>query len=504
MTQIDSSESVLESSNDFDEIVEIIIVGSGFGGLGMGARLKQTRHDSFLILERADDVGGAWRDNTYPGAACDVPSPLYSFSFRPNPDWTSLFAPGREIFEYLQATAREEGLMEHIRFNTPMTSAKWNAAENVWIVKSRERTFKCRYLITATGHLSDWKIPDLAGKDDYQGDVFHSAAWRHDVSLSGKKVGVVGSGASAIQVIPEIAKSAERLVVFQRSPAYVVPRREQSFDIAQRRMFRRNPAELDALRESLFWLLEQSFAQRLAVPRFIDEVAMTAKRHLESQISDTELRAKLTPNYTVGCKRVLMSNTYYPALSQDNVHVESAAAASFTRTGLTSTAGNSFDLDVVIFATGFEAAQPPYAELVYGVGDISLADRWNRGMQAFASTTVSGFPNLFLINGPNTSLGHNSAVFIIEAQLEYILGAIEHATEKGMATLEVRADAEERYAGSIDEAGKHTVWLEGGCQNWYTDHRSGRLTLIWPDYAYAFRDRNGVFSADAYSERLRA
>jgi cation diffusion facilitator CzcD-associated flavoprotein CzcO len=478
--------------------VDVLIVGTGFAGLGMGMKLKRQGDMTFHILERESDVGGTWRDNVYPGVACDVPAPLYSFSFKPNPNWSALFAPGPEIQNYLRDCARDEGLLEHISFNTPMTDARWDAEAELWVVKSEDQIFKAKYFISALGHLSDFELPQLPGLNTFKGDIFHSAAWRDDVSLAGKRVGVIGSGASAIQIVPEVAKVAETLVVFQRSPAYVRPRPVLAFNEEDRRTFNRSPSELAALRERLFWYIEQAFVQRLGVPQFIEEATANALRHLEKQVADPALRKKLTPNYAIGCKRVLTSNDYYPSLTQPHVHVEPYAAASLSETEVISAAGNRFELDAVVFATGFEAIEPPHAELIHSGAGTSLAKRWEQGMQAYASTTVSGYPNLFIINGPNTASGHNSTLFMIESQIEYILGAFKYARDHQIKSLDVSLQAEEAYVKEMDALSEHTVFVSGGCHNWFVDPRSGRNTVKWPDFCYAFRDRNGTFSPNEF------
>lgn len=480
-------------------LVDVTIVGAGFAGLGMAIRLKRQGVMSFQVLERAADLGGTWRDNTYPGVACDVPSPFYSFSFKPNPDWSTLFAPGQEIQDYLQRCAAEEGLTDHLRFNAPMTDARWDATEKRWTVRSNDDIFESRYLIVAAGHLADWSLPDIPGLADYGGDVFHSAAWRNDVALEGKRVGVIGSGASAIQIVPEVAKIARELVVFQRSPAWVRPRPFMQLTEADRRAFKRSPQELAALRERLYWLLEQNFAARIAIPKFIEEAEANSLAHLERQIADPVLREKLTPHYAIGCKRVLNSNDFYPSLTQPHVHLEPHAAASFTPTGVVSAAGNSFELDAVVFATGFDAVRPHYAELVHSDAGAKLADQWTMGMQAYASTAVNGFPNMFIVNGPNTASGHSSSVFMIEVQIDYIMGALDYARDHQVQALEVKAEAEERYVDEIMSASEHTVFVNGGCHNWFVDPRSGRNTVKWPDFCYRFRDQYSEFSPAEYA-----
>lgn len=475
----------------------IVIIGAGFAGLGMGIQLKRRGEDDFLILDRGADVGGTWRDNTYPGAACDVPSHLYSFSFRPNPDWSSVYSPGPEIQQYLQTCADEEGLRPHLRLETTMEDASWSAEEG-WRVTTDRGVFTSDHLIVCTGHLADEHLPGVPGLETFTGEAFHSARWDERADLTGKRVGVVGTGASAIQLIPEVVKVASEVVVFQRTPAYVIPRRERPYTEGEKRMFRRDPDAIRALRAELFWSGENTFAQRRGIPQFLEQGRRLALSHLAAQVPDPELRERLTPHYDPGCKRVLISNTYYPALVDPKTTLESSALARVEAGSAVAASGASYDLDVLVFATGFEAAVPPFARHIHGRDGVALSEQWDEGMQAFHSTTVHNFPNMFSINGPNTSLGHNSIVYIIESQIEYILGALDHLRANDLQVLEPTAEAEEEYVERIDRGAAGTVWTSGGCESWYLDPRTGRLTLIWPDSGAAFRQENSVFSPEGY------
>ncbi|MFC7411320.1 flavin-containing monooxygenase [Hydrogenophaga atypica] len=483
---------------------DLLIVGAGFGGLGLGIRLKRRGQHGFLIIERADDVGGTWRDNHYPGVACDVPSHLYSFSFRPNPNWSQVFSPGGEIQQYLRDCAREEGLLPHIRLGTTMLDARWDEDEGQWRVDTSRGLITCRVLIACPGHLADEHLPDIPGLADFQGEIFHSARWNHGVELQGKRIGVVGSGASAIQVVPEMAKLASELVVFQRSAPYIIPRANRCYTEAEKRLFARDPSVMERLRSELFWTGEYNFAQRRNLPRFVSEAKALALGHLGTQVSDATLRQALTPDYEIGCKRVLISNDYFPALTRENVRLEASALARVEGSVAISARGERFELDVLVCATGFEATRPPFAKLIHGRDGVNLDDHWSRGMQAYDSIAVHGYPNLFIINGPNTGLGHNSVVYIIEAQVDYILGALDHAGQNGLAVLEADAQAEADYMDALDTRAQGTVWLAGGCKSWYVDERSRRLTLVWPDYAYAFREANGRFHPEGYRSRAEA
>ncbi|OLF53915.1 flavin-containing monooxygenase [Pseudomonas chlororaphis] len=478
---------------------EIVIIGTGFAGLAMGAQLKRHGHHDFIIVERAGGIGGTWRDNTYPGAACDVPSHLYSFSFRPNPHWSSLFSPGPEILAYLKETAHDEGLLPHISFSTNVEDAIWDQTDKVWKIHTSRGELACRYLITGTGHLADESLPNIPGLEAFKGEVFHSARWPHEAQTRGKRIGIVGSGASALQIVPELAKDAEHLVVFQRTPPYVIPRVDRPYSDVERRVFQRDPSTMREHRNELFWYLESTFASRRAVPRYLAETRHIARAHLERQVPDEALRAKLTPDYTVGCKRVLISNTYYPTFLRDNVQLEASALAKVEHGKAVAASGASHDLDMLIFCTGFETAQPPYAALIRGHDGQPLSQAWAQGMEAFASTTVHGFPNLFMVNGPNTGLGHNSIVYIIEAQVDYILGALDWAKQSGQQVMEVSAHAQAEYVNRMQELAEGTVWLSEGCKSWYVDPRSGRLTLVWPNFAHDFRHRNGRFDPTPYT-----
>lgn len=475
----------------------IIIIGAGFGGLGMAIPLKRRGDDDFLIIERAGDVGGTWRDNTYPGAACDVPSHLYSFSYKLNPEWSSVFSPGWEIQEYMRRCATEEGLEPHLRLNTNMEDARW-MDEGYWQVTTNNGVYTADYLITGTGHLADEHFPDIPGLDGYTGHKFHSARWDHSVDLTGKRVGVVGTGASAIQIIPEMVKTAGEVVVFQRTPAYVIPRQERTYTEGEKRMFARDEQTMRDLRSELFWGGENQYAQRRAVPQFLEAAKKMALDHLGAQVSDPVLRENLTPKYEPGCKRVLISNTYYPALQDAKTTVEFSALDHFDGDRAVAASGASYDLDAIVFATGFEATEPPFATVVHGRGGQSLSEHWQAGMQAYDSIAVHDFPNMFIINGPNTSLGHNSIVYIIESQVEYILGALDYAQVHGITAMEPTKEAEDAYVDAIQQGASGTVWIDGGCQSWYVDQRSGKLTLIWPDFGYAFRDKNSEFSPAGY------
>lgn len=480
------------------EEVDTIIVGSGIGGLGMGIRLARETERSFLILERALDVGGTWRDNTYPGVACDIPSHLYSFSFRPKSDWGQFYATGAEILKYLKDSARQEGLLPNLRFGTEVMEMRWQPDSARWELETTTERYRCRVLVVAAGRLSEPQIPEIPGLADFAGPVFHSSAWDHSVDLAGARVGVVGTGASAIQIVPNIAGVAQSVVLFQRTPAYVVPRADRAYSDAEMRLFARVPGTIERLRSQLFWDAEAGFAKRIGFSAAVAEFRDVALGHLASQVADRELRARLTPAYEIGCKRVALSDEFYPALSSGAVRLEPSAIESLQGDRATAASGADYQLDVLVCATGFHTTRPPFATRVFGRGGHALSEHWREGMVAHASTTVAGFPNLFVIDGPNASLGHNSAVHMIETQIAFILGALDYLEIMNAEVLEVLKEAEDAWVSELDRRSASTVWLTGGCSSWYVDDRSDRLTLLWPDFAFAFRDEVGTFDPRGY------
>lgn len=480
--------------------VGTVIVGAGFAGLGMGIRLARRGERSFVILERSGEVGGTWRDNRYPGVACDIPAQLYSYSFRPNPDWSASYAPGAEIQQYLRTAAAQEGLLPHLRLGTALQDAAWDAGTVRWRLQTSGGPLTADVLVLACGRLTEPRIPDVPGLDGFGGDVFHSARWRDDVPLAGRRVAVVGSGASAVQLVPHVAAAARQLVVLQRSAPYLVPRGTRRTTDAERALLHRDPEEAHRRRAEQFWRLEEAFAQRTDDGAGRAAAKDVALGHLRTQVPDPDLRERLTPTYEIGCKRVLLSDDYYPALQRPSVRLVPSAIAAVDATGVIAADGSRHDVDVIVLATGFRAAHQPYARLVRGLGGVTLAEHWREGMTSFASTAIAGFPNLFVLDGPNGGLGHNSAVFMIETQIEYVLAALAHRTG-GAPVLALRPDAEAAYTEALDEAAATTVWTTGGCTSWYLEPGNGRLTLLWPDFAHAFRDRFGEFDPQHYEVR---
>ena len=473
-----------------EQVVDVVVVGAGFAGIGTAVQLARRGRESFVVLERAAELGGTWRDNTYPGVACDIPSHLYSFSFAPKPDWSRVFAPGAEIQQYLRDCAREEGVLPHLRTGAEVTGADWDGS--AWRVVTSRGTWRARVLVMAVGRLSEPRVPDLDGLADFGGDVVHSSRWRGGGAFAGRRVGIVGTGASAVQIVPALAREAAGVVVFQRSAPYVVPREDRAYSDAERRAFTADPALARGLRAELFDRFDEGIAARRTSGPEVGELRRRALDHLAAQVPDPALRAVLTPDYEVGCKRVLLSDDWYPALQRPDVVLEPAALQHLEAGVAVAANGARHPVDALVLATGFLSTTPPFAARVRGRDGLSLAEHWAQGMVSFASTVVHGFPSMFVLDGPNASLGHNSAVHMIETQIGYLLGALDHLVHDP-APLEVTRDAERAYTAEVDELSASTVWLRGGCRSWYVDERSGRQTLLWPASGRSFAERNGTF-----------
>jgi cation diffusion facilitator CzcD-associated flavoprotein CzcO len=476
----------------------VIIVGTGFAGLGMAARLKRAGMDDFLILERAGDVGGTWRDNTYPGCACDVPSALYSFSFAPNPEWSNTYSPQPEIWAYLRKVAADEGLLPHIRFDHTVEGARWDDDRRVWTVETNAGPFEGQVLIAGLGPLSEPSLPDIEGIDSFAGTVFHSAQWDHDHDLKGRDVAVIGTGASAIQFVSRIQPEVGHLTLFQRTPPWVMHRTARPIKPLERFAFRHIPGALALARAFVYTVRELTAVGFTRRPSILKRGEKLARAHLHAQVEDPELRAKLTPDYTLGCKRVLLSNDYYPALTQPNVTVETSGIARITPTSIITRDGAEIPTDTIILGTGFHVTDIPAAHSIWGRDGVKLADQWSDSAAAYLGTAVDNFPNLFFLVGPNTGLGHSSIVYMIESQVAYVLDALKTMDRLGASTVEVRPEALAAYNEDVQAKVAGTVWNTGGCQSWYLDAH-GRNTSLWPDFTFAFRCRTRRFDPKHYA-----
>ena len=472
------------------ETADILIVGTGFSGLCMAIKLQAQDTRNFLILDEATEVGGTWRDNHYPGCACDIPSHLYSLSFAPKPDWSRMYPSQQEIFGYMRAVADRYNLRPNIRFGAKIAAARWDDTRSLWSVRAEDgRLFEGRVLACGMGGLHVPLIPDYPGSKIFAGPQFHSAAWRHDVDLTGKRVAVIGTGASAIQFVPEVAKVAAKLHVFQRTPPWILPRPDYAFSEKQLRRLK-HPL-LRRLFRTWIYLL-----QEMRAPAFLGNQSLAkagqkmAMQHIASQIKNPALRQKVMPDYVMGCKRVLLSNDYYPALAQPNVDVVTHPIAEILPDAVITEDGKTREIDVIIYGTGFHTTDALSNLDITGCHGLTLAEAFADGMHAYNGVTVPGFPNLFLMMGPNTGLGHNSMVVMIESQVRYIVSVIRLMRRRGWRAAMVQPAVEEAYNTWLQRRLSHTVWQTGGCKSWYQD-RNGKNTTLWPGLTleYVWRTR---------------
>lgn len=467
--------------------VDTLIVGTGFAGMAAAHKiLSDNKAADVVLIERAGDVGGTWRDNTYPGAACDVPSNLYSFSFAPRPYWSNNFARQPEIFDYLRSVADDFGMRERTVFDCELADARWDLLTSRWFVKTSRGAISAKVLVAATGTLSNPSLPNVAGIEEFSGTMFHSARWDHTFDPSGKRIAVVGTGASAIQFVPELADPATHLTVFQRTPGWIIPRLDRRVGKLEQSLYKALPATQKIARGGLY-LYRETYVVALARFTFLLPLfKLLAKSQLRKQVKDPVLRKKLTPSFTIGCKRMLLSNTWLATLVRPDVTLVDSRVAAVTKTGVVDGRGVEHDVDAIIFGTGFTATEPPVAQVLYGDDGRSLASTWNGSPNAYRGTTVHGFPNLFLMYGPNTNLGHSSIVYMLESQANYISSAISQMTDRNLASINVKQRAQAGYNATIDEGLDGTVWNSGGCSSWYLD-RTGRNSVMWPTFTWKFR-----------------
>ncbi|MEV8526709.1 NAD(P)/FAD-dependent oxidoreductase [Streptomyces sp. NPDC052000] len=470
------------------EHVRVAVIGSGFGGLGAAVRLRREGITDFVVLERAGSVGGTWRDNSYPGCACDVPSHLYSFSFAPNPDWPRTFSGQRHIRAYLDHVADTFGLRPHIRLDHEVTVMRWDAEQLWWKIETANgAVLTADVVVSATGPLSDPKTPDIPGLADFPGQVFHSARWDHDYDLRGKRVAMIGTGASAIQIVPAIQPRVDRLTLFQRTPPWVMPRMDRAITGVERWLHRQLPFTGAARRQLLWGIRELQVSAFTKRPNELGLVESLAKANMARAIKDPALRAKLTPDYRIGCKRILLSSTYYPAVAEPNVDVVASGLAEVRGSTLVAADGTETEVDAIIFGTGFHVTDMPIADRVVGADGHTLADAWKGGMQSLRGATAAGFPNWMTIIGPNTGLGNSSMILMIESQLSYMADYLRQLNVLGgKVALAARPSAVGAWNRRVQERMKRTVWNTGGCTSWYLD-ASGRNTTIWPGTTSEFR-----------------
>jgi cation diffusion facilitator CzcD-associated flavoprotein CzcO len=469
-------------SRRHDHVYDSLIVGAGFTGIGAAIKLIEAGVEDFVILDRSDRVGGTWRDNTYPGAACDIPSLLYSFSFVKNPNWSRAYSPADEIRCHIEDMVDSFDLRRRLQFGVEVNGLEFDESEGTWTVKTRGRKrFRARTVILASGPLPDHKWPDIRGLDSYEGHKIHSARWDHDYDFTGKRVAVIGTGASAVQIVPELVKKAEFVKVFQRTPGWVIPRVDIPIPSAAQALFAKVPAAQELARQLLFWGHEASATALVWDSPLTGLIARLGKAHLHRQVKDPWLRRQLTPEFTPGCKRMLISSDYYPALQKDNCKLIDWPIATMSPVGIRTSDGIEHHLDAVVFATGYDVhlTGPPYP--ITGIGGRSLADEWTGGAQAYKSIQASGYPNLFFMTGPNSGPGHNSLLVYVEGQIDYAVRAITTILGDDLCYLDVRADVQRRYNERIQKRLTKTTWMSG-CNSWYLT-ADGFNASMYPGFA---------------------
>jgi cation diffusion facilitator CzcD-associated flavoprotein CzcO len=476
---------------------EVAIVGAGFGGLGMAIRLKEQGLDDFVVIERDEDVGGTWWANSYPGCQCDIPSNLYSFSFAPNPDWDRLYPMRDQIHRYLSDCADRFGVRSHVRLGTELLDARWMADGQHWELETSTGRLSARVLVAAPGLLSEPYTPAVPGLEHFHGNAFHTANWDHSDELAGKRVAVVGSGASAVQVVPEIQPLVGKLHLFHRTPPWVVPHMDRPVAGWVRETYRRVPALQRASRGFFYAILETMVPGISPDRRWLRWQQLNARRHLRQQVPDPELRARLTPDYEIFCKRIILSDRWYPALQTPNVDLVTSGIRELREHSIVDGEGVEREIDTLILATGFKPAELPISERIHGRDGTSLAQAWAGSPQAYLGTTVAGFPNFALLFGPNTNTGHSSVVYLLESQIAYTLGALDEMRRTGAAEFEVHPAVQAAYNEELQERLAKAVWSTGGCGSWYFD-RNGRNAIMWPGHTFEYRRRTKRFDPAAY------
>ena len=476
----------------------VLIIGAGFAGLGTAIRLLQSGIDDFVILERSDRVGGTWRDNTYPGAACDIPSVLYSYSFAPNPDWSRVYSGGTEILDYIENLVDRHHLRQYIRFRTDVTALNFDEDTGTWTADTASgATYTARTAVLAAGPLSNVSWPDIRGLDSYSGHKIHSARWDHDYDVTGKRIAVIGTGASAVQIIPELVKKASKVKVFQRTPGWVLPRLDFAHPGWAKHVFRRVPGAGELTRQAWFWGHEAAAVGMVWDTAATTAIQLIAKANLRRQIRDPWKRRQLTPDFRAGCKRMLMTNDYFPALEKDNCTLITWPIATIAPGGIRTADGIEHEVDCIVFATGFDVCTKngtPFP--VAGLDGRKLADEWSTGAYAYKSVSVSGYPNFFLTFGPNSGPGHNSALLYMEAQIDYIVDAVRLIEERCIRIFDVRKDRQDRYNETIQRRLSNTTW-NSGCASWYLT-KDGHNSTMYPGFATQFTRELSRVDLDDY------
>ncbi|MGB3604916.1 flavin-containing monooxygenase [Gordonia sp. (in: high G+C Gram-positive bacteria)] len=482
--------------------VEIAIIGAGFSGLGAAIKLSQDGIDDFVLFDRGADFGGTWRDNVYPGAACDVPSHLYSYSFALNPDWSRSYSHQPEIHRYINDVADQYGVRDKARFGSDVTHAEWDEAAGHWRIDyvrdGQKQSITARTVVGGIGPLCEPNLPDIDGIDSFQGKIVHTSRWDTDFDYSGKNVAVIGTGASAIQVVPQLGKVVNHMDVYQRTAPWIIPRNERPYLGAEKWAFKHVPGLQSAIRGTIYSGSEFVAAGMTYAPKALKPVEFLSRGNIFRGIRDPELRKAVTPKFAVGCKRILKSNDWYPTLDQDNVELVTDGIDRITPTGVVTKDGTARDVDVLVVATGFHVTDSPVFDTIVGANGQSLAQVWAQdGMQAYKGSFVHGFPNLMLLIGPSTGLGHSSMVYMIESQLNYLIDYVRKTHARGIVRTDVKHDVQDAYNSGLQRTLRNSVWVTGGCASWYKDH-TGKITALWPGFTFSFRNATRSFDLDAY------
>lgn len=475
-----------------------IIIGAGFAGLCAAIKLKQAGEHNFVLLERNAHLGGTWYDNHYPGAACDVESHLYSFSFEPKADWSRNFGPQQEILTYMEHCATKYDVARHIQYSKTVTGAVFNQATGTWVVSTATgEEYTGRVLLSCSGSLSQPALPAIKGLSDFKGPLFHSAQWDRDFDYRGKTVAVIGTGASAIQLVPAIAPDVKQLLLFQRTAPWILPKPDAAIGSLRRWLYTNLPFMQRLYRYRLYWQHEALALGFLKLPVLMKIAAPVAKLFIKRSVNDKALQQKLVPNYSMGCKRILLSNNYYPALNRSNVQLVTDGIAEVNATGVRTTNGVQHTVDAIVLATGFAAAEQVIRYTVKGLNGRTLSDDWRNGAEAYLGTMVSGYPNMFMVIGPNTGLGHSSMLLMIEAQVNLIMDALRTMQQTGARYVNVKANVQQQYTKQLQQKLANTVWQTGGCVSWY-QLQNGKNIINWPGFTFTFMQRTKMFEADNY------
>ncbi|EYF02625.1 flavin-containing monooxygenase [Chondromyces apiculatus] len=480
-----SSPAMQDELRGAEATCHIAIIGAGFSGVAMAIQLKKAGIHDFVVFEAADEVGGTWRDNVYPGCACDVPSHLYSYSFEPNAHWSRVYGEQGEIWAYLRRCVEKYGLRPHLRLGAKIRRAVFDEASGTWqLTTAQGETCRAKVVISGTGPLARPVVPELPGLERFAGRTFHSARWDHGYDLRGKRVAVVGTGASAIQFVPQIAKVVEVLHLFQRTPPWVMPKLDRAFTEREKARFARYPALDKAYRALVYWVMELRGAGFVVEPKLLALLEKLAVQHVRASVKDPELRRKVTPSYRMGCKRILISNDYYPALGRPNVELVTHGVREVEAHAIVTEDGERRPVDAIVFGTGFDVSDFLGQMEIRGLGGKGLDEAWQEGAEAYHGVAIAGFPNLFLLLGPNSGLGHNSMIFMIEAQVHFVLQCLKLLREKDARYLSVRPPAQRTYNDGLQDRSKNTVWMTG-CRSWYLDEQ-GRNFSLWPGFTVEY------------------